>query len=286
MNPKRNLYLLKKTNMKTTTLKQYFGAMTWMAILLTGMITRAEPNINASDPGERGLAIAIAADKRDTGWKDWGAEAVMTLKNKHGQSSSRKMQLKALEQASEGDKRIIYFETPRDVKGTAFLVYTKKKGSDDQWLYLPALKRVKRIASKNQSGPFVGSEFAYEDLSSQEVEKYTYKHLRDESYQGQMCHVVERYPTDKASGYSRQIVWMDTKEYRQLKVDYYDRKNSLLKTLVSDGFKSYGKGFWRADRFYMENHQTGKTTELVWSNYLFTQGLKDREFHSTKLRNF
>ena len=286
MKLKKNPYLHKKTNMKTTQYKKYSGTLAWMAILLTGMLTQAEPSIDTSDPGARGLAIAMAADKRDSGWKDWAAEAVMTLKNKHGQSSSRQMQLKALEQSSEGDKRIIYFETPRDVKGTAFLVHTKRKGSDDQWLYLPALKRVKRIASKNQSGPFVGSEFAYEDLSSQEVEKYTYKHLRDETYQGQMCHVIERYPTDKASGYSRQIVWIDTQEYRQWKVDYYDRKDSLLKTLVSDGFQSYGEGFWRADRFFMENHQTGKTTELVWSDYRFTQGLKDREFHSTKLRNY
>jgi len=196
------------------------------------------------------------------------------------------MRMKALEQEKDGDKRIIYFEEPRDVKGTAFLVHTKKQGNDDQWLYLPALRRVKRIASKNQSGPFVGSEFAYEDLSSQEVEKYTYRFLRDETYQGQLCHVIERYPVDTSSGYSRQIVWIDQTEYRQWKVEYYDRKKTLLKTLKIDGYKSYGKDYWRADRFFMENHQTGKTTELLWSKYLFTKGLKERDFHNSRLRNF
>jgi len=80
---------------------------------------------------------------------------------------------------------------------------------DDQWLYLPALKRLKRISSRKKSGPFMGSEFAYEDMSSQEVEKYRYKWLRDETVEGRDAYVVERRPTYEYSGYTRQIVWID-----------------------------------------------------------------------------
>jgi len=141
---------------------------------------RADAISDAKSPEEKGLAIAEAADKADEGWGDWNADAKMVLRNRHGQSSSRQMRMQALEQKIEGDKRLIVFDEPRDIKGTAFLVFSKKVGNDDQWLYLPALKRVKRISANNKSGPFVGSEFAYEDLASQEVEKYTYKYLKDE----------------------------------------------------------------------------------------------------------
>ncbi len=245
----------------------------------------AELNIppNASSE-EKGVAIAKATDQRDSGWGDWSAQATMTLKNRQGQTSQRIMQIQALEQQKEGDKRLIIFDEPRDVKGTAFLVFTKKDGNDDQWLYLPALRRVKRIASKNQSGPFVGSEFAYEDLSSQEVEKYTHRYLRDETVSGKDCYVIERIPLDKNSGYTQQIIWLDKEEFRQFKVEYYDRKSSLLKTFTAKDYRPYGKDFWRADQFEMVNHQTGKSTILDWESYVFTQGLEDRVFHQNALK--
>ncbi len=234
---------------------------------------------------EKGLAIATAADKADEGWGDWSADAQMVLKNRRGQSSVREMRMKALEQSTDGDKRLIVFDHPRDVKGTAFLVFTKRVGNDDQWLYLPALKRVKRISSNNKSGPFVGSEFAYEDLSSQEVEKYTYKRLKDEAINGQDCYVIERFPVDKKSGYTKHVAWIDKQEFRVLKTDYYDRKSSLLKTFTASGYKAYGDNYWRADKFLMVNHQTGKSTELVWRDYQFTQGLKASSFTSARLKN-
>ena len=129
----------------------------------------------AETPEEKGLAIAIEADRRDEGFGDNIANLTMILRNRHGQQTSRVLRTRTLEQADDGDKSLIIFDNPGDVKGTAFLSFTHKEGPDDQWLYLPALKRVKRIASGNKSGPFMGSEFAYEDISSQEVEKYGYK---------------------------------------------------------------------------------------------------------------
>ena len=138
----------------------------------------------AETPEEKGLAIAIEADRRDQGFGDNAANMTMTLRNKQGQQTSRSLRTRTLEQADDGDKSLIIFDDPGDVKGTAFLSFTHKQGADDQWLYLPALKRVKRIASGNKSGPFMGSEFAYEDISSQEVEKYGWKYLRNETMDG------------------------------------------------------------------------------------------------------
>lgn len=241
-------------------------------------------SVFAETPEEKGLKIAVEADKRDQGFKDSQALMRMILKNRQGQESIRRLTIKTLEGKSEGDKSIIVFQHPKDVEGTALLTFTHKQTADDQWIFLPALRRVKRIASNNKSGPFMGSEFAYEDFNSQEVEKYTYKYLKNESCGKQECFVVERYPTDKYSGYSRQVVWMDTDHYRVLKVDYYDKKNSLLKTLKMRKYKQYLGKYWRAHSMNMMNHQTKKSTLLQWKDFRFQTGLSDNEFTQSSLR--
>jgi len=238
----------------------------------------------AETPEEKGLAIAVEADNRDTGFVDYTNNVQMILRNKHGQESTRVIRSKTLEVDGDGDKSQTIFDEPRDVKGTALLSFTHKEGPDDQWLYLPALKRVKRIASDNKSGPFMGSEFAYEDISSQEVEKYTYKFLRDDTLDGLEVFVFERYPVDKKSGYTRQIIWLDKEHYKERKIEFYDRKNSLLKTLVLNDYQQYLDKFWRAHNMYMENHLTGKSTRLLQSNYEFNTGLTDRDFNKNSLK--
>ncbi len=239
----------------------------------------------AETPEEKGLAIAREADRRDSGFGNYTANMRMVLKNRHGQESIRIIRIKTLEVEDDGDKSLSIFDNPRDVKGTAFLTLSHKTGDDDQWLYLPALKRVKRISSRNKSGSFMGSEFSYEDIASQEVEKYTYRWLRDEIYDGRECFVSERYPVDKKnSGYSRMVSWMNKEAYRPLKMEYYDRKNALLKTLTITGYNQYLGQFWRAGEMHMVNHQSGKSTLLYWSDYQFQVGLTDRDFNKNSLK--
>lgn len=239
----------------------------------------------AETPEAKGLAIAREADIRDKGFGDFTSNMTMTLMNRHGQESVRRIRARTLEVKGDGDKSLTIFDNPRDVKGTAFLNFTHKTGDDDQWLYLPALKRVKRISSRNKSGSFMGSEFAYEDISSQEVEKYTYKWIRDEEYDGQECFKVEFYPVDrKNSGYTRQVAWIDMKEYRTLKVEFYDRKNSHLKTLIFSGYQKYLGKYWRASEMHMTNHPNGKSTRLEFSDYKFQTGLKDKDFNKNSLK--
>lgn len=238
----------------------------------------------AQTPAERGLEISKEAKARDLGWDDMQANMLMVLRNKQGESSTREIRMKSLEQLDDGDKSLTVFDKPRDVKGTAFLSFSHPVGADDQWLYLPALKRVKRISSRNKSGPFMGSEFAYEDLSSFEIEKYTYNYLRDEACEGGQCFVVEQFPVDKNSGYTRRIVWLDQSEYRVWKVEFYDRKDSLLKTLTFDGYQQYLDKYWRADKQQMTNHQNGKSTDLEFSGYRFRTGLTDGDFNKNSLK--
>ncbi len=239
---------------------------------------------SAETPEEKGLAIATQADKRDSGFGDYTNDVKMILKNKQGQESVREIRSRTLEVENDGDKSLTIFDEPRDVQGTALLSFTHKEGPDDQWLYLPALKRVKRIASDNKSGPFMGSEFAYEDITSQEVDKYTYKFLRDDQLDGMDVFVFERYPRDENSGYTRQIVWLDKEHYKERKIEFYDRKNSLMKTLLLSDYQLHNDQFWRAHEMNMENHQTGKSTRLLQSNYTFGAGLTDRDFDQNSLK--
>ncbi len=239
----------------------------------------------AETPEEKGLEIAKEADSRVDGFESLTVNMLMTLKNRHGQESIRKIRMRTLEVEGDGDKSLTIFDNPKDVKGTAFLNFTHKTGDDDQWLYLPALKRVKRISSRNKSGSFMGSEFSYEDFSSQEVEKYSYRWIRDEVYEGQECFIVELYPVDrKNSGYTKQVTWVDKKEYNTLKIEFYDRKNSHLKTLTFSDYKKYLDKFWRPDRLQMVNHQNGKSTRLEFVDYKFQTGLKDSDFSKNALK--
>lgn len=254
-------------------------------LMLCGLLLFiAPPVLPAQTAEEQGLAIAREADRRDLGFGDFTARMEMVLRNRQGDESTRRLRISTLEMKDDGDKSLSVFDEPADVKGTALLTFTHKVGEDDQWLYLPALKRVKRIASSNKSGPFMGSEFAYEDVSSQEVEKYTYKFLRDEPCEDKKCFVIERYPVDKSSGYTRQQVWFDQAEYRPWKIDFYDRKDSLLKTLVWRGYRQYLGKYWRAAEMFMQNHQNGKSTLLKWHDYKFRAGLRESDFSEASLK--
>lgn len=259
------------------------GSGLTLIILLLGLGAADLKADDEADAVARGLEIAIEAERRDTGFGDFQANITMVLRNRHGESSERRMRVRTLEVSDDGDKSMIIFDNPGDVRGTAFLSFTHKTETDDQWLYLPALKRVKRIASNNKSGPFMGSEFAYEDISSQEVEKYTYRYLGEETFDGRPHFMVERDPVDARSGYSRQIAWIDTDQYRVWKVEFYDRRGSLLKTLTVDGYQQYLEQYWRARSWRMVNHKTGKQTDLLWEEFLFGNGFEDKDFNRNSL---
>ncbi len=233
---------------------------------------------------EKGLQIARETRERGRGFENFTAEQSMVLRNQKGQESLRQLRVMVLETDGGGNKSLFVFDRPRDVQGTALLVHAQKEGDDDQWLYLPALDRVKRISSSNQSGSFMGSEFAYEDMGTLEVEKFTYRYLRDEPCLELTCTVVERYPTDKRSGYQRQLVWQDKDELRVWKVEYYDRKNSHLKTLTLGDYNLFLDRFWQAGEMTMVNHLTGKSTVLTWENFKFRTQLKERDFTQTGLK--
>ncbi len=261
--------------MKSSTIAWALATMALLAAPLLG---------GRPTPQERGWAIAEEADRRNSGFVDSTASLRMILQNKQGQKSERELRIRGLEVENDGTKSLCIFDTPRDVKGTILLTHAHKSTNDDQWLFLPALRRIRRIAAKNKSGSFMGSEYAYEDIAIQELEKYTYTWVRDELYDGNDCFVIERRPVDKAnSGYSRQVAWIGKAEYRTWKVDYYDRKSALLKTLICRGYGKHADRFWRARETTMTNHQTGKSTRLIWSDFAFGTGQSKLDFERSRL---
>ncbi|MDF1878604.1 outer membrane lipoprotein-sorting protein [Sulfurimonas sp. SAG-AH-194-C20] len=226
------------------------------------------------------LEVAQNSENAMSGFGDATSTMDMTLINAAGQKKIRSMKMQVLEGEDE-DKSLMEFLTPADVKGTKFLSYEHVQKDDDQWLYLPALKRVKRIASKNKSGAFMGSEFSYEDLSAFNVKKYIYNEgdapLKDGLY------VILSKPVSKYSGYTKLISYIDKKTFLVQKMEYFDRKRELLKIAIFEDYKHFSD-VYRIGKITMKNVQNDKTTILIWSNQKINTGLKSKNFHKRYLK--
>jgi len=249
-----------------------------MVIMVVNTIALA-----SDDAAERGRAVAVELDRRDRGYGDNQADVTMTIVGRGGRQRTLQLTVEALENEPGGEKSLILFRSPRDIDGTALLTYANRDREDDQWLFLPAVSRVKRISSSNRAGAFMGSEFSYEDLIRQDVDKFSYKLIGTEDCDAGTCFVVERFPVDRSSGYSRQVLWVDAQHYRPMRIDYYDRAGARLKTLVYSDYQQYLEAYWRAGSMVMENHRNGHSTKLTWNAYRFRTGLSDADFAVSRL---
>ncbi len=227
--------------------------------------------------------VAQKSEKAMSGFEDAVSTMEMTLINTRGQEKTRTMKMQVLEGEDE-DKSLMEFLSPSDVKGTKFLNYEHVDKDDDQWLYLPALKRVKRIASKNKSGSFMGSEFSYEDLSAFNVKKYIYEGDAEEVLEdGVAMYKTSSKPKSKYSGYTKQVSWVDKENFLVRKTEYYDRKKKLLKTAYFGDYKNFD-GVYRIGSIVMKNIQNDKTTKLKWIDEKIKNGLSDKDFHKRHLK--
>lgn len=259
---------------------RYVQISSILALLFLGAATAAE------GPEAKGLRIAKTAEQRNNGFVGEKSDMKLTLIDAYGAKTVREMQGKVMEVPGDGDKSLSIFLNPKDVKGTKMLTWSHKLDDDDQWLYMPTVRRVKRISSRNKSASFMGSEFSYEDLGSQEVEKYSYKWLKDSQVDGKPVWVLERKPKKK-SGYSKQIIYMDQKLHNPLQIEYYDRKGELLKIANFDKYKSFkvnGKTLWRTSGIHMKNVQTKKESIINWANQQLGVNFKEREFKKNSLK--
>lgn len=231
-----------------------------------------------------GKEIAQKTDEATSGFESSVSTMQMVIVNAAGQKSIRDMRFATLEKEG-GEKSLMEFLSPADVKGTKLLTYQHVDKDDDQWLYLPARKLVKRISGRNKSDSFMGSEFSYEDISSQEVEKYTYPGEVEEAPCGEkVCYKGVRIPKNRLSGYTKEIVWVDKENFLVRKVEYYDCKNRLLKTAEYSDYKKID-GVWRVGKIDMKNHQNDKETILIWVDDRVKAGLDEKHFSKHVLKH-
>jgi hypothetical protein len=209
------------------------------------------------------------------------SDVVMTI-NAGGQTIQRTMRQFVLEVPNDGNRTINVFSKPADVNGVSVLTHSALNGNDKQWLNLPSVGRVKRISSSNRSGAFVGSEFAYEDLASFEVEKYTYQGVEMVNRGGKQTYAVTYIPKYSGSGYTRLRSFLDTKTYQPVEIQFFNRRGEHAKTLNLSKYKSYGSGkVWRPHRLVMTNHRNGDVTRIDFSTFQ-SNGTSKANFNSNR----
>jgi hypothetical protein len=255
-----------------------------LALVLSavGMQLAARQAVGSSAGDEKGLEIAGKVDRAWSGYKGEENELELELVSATGETVARRLRGK-MRESGESEQTIMTIIWPADQKGTRLLTWSHRREDDDQWLYLPSIQRVKRISAGGRSGSFLGSEFAYEDLvNTTWVENYDHKYVREQTVGTRETWVVERYPRDRDSGYSKQVVWFDKEYLSALRVDFYDRKGKLLKSATFKAWKKYN-GKWRADRIDMINRQTGKKSSVVWKSRALGKAFADEEFSPDRL---
>jgi hypothetical protein len=250
-----------------------------LAILIA--LSAEMSQVNAAE--DRGLSIMEEQRRINSGYRDEFILYKMTLVNAKGDRSDRSLELRTLEGHDAGDKTLLIFRDPPDVRGTTLLIHENRAGDDDQWLYLPALRRSRRIASSNKSSSFVGSELAYEDLAPNEVTKHQYKYLREETLERVPVWVIESVPRFKDSGYSRRELFVRQDNHQMARVNGYDHKGQLLKVGRWDGWWKVMDKRWRARSLRIENVQSGKSTILEILDVKFGNGYSPTEFSTRAL---
>jgi len=211
--------------------------------------------------GASGEDIALEAERVNQGFIGERSAFTLVLVNAQGDRTERRLSLELREDLADGNQSRIEFDWPENVRGTILLTHAHKAGEDDQWLYLPASKRTRRISAGHKSGSFMGSEFTYEDLAPPVASKYAHTRMPDGTAGERPCFQLERRPRTEGSGYSRQLVWLDEEYLVPLKVEYYDRKNDPLKVALYRDYRASGS-YRRAQLVRMENRQTKKVSEL------------------------
>jgi len=260
-----------------SSLKQFFGFFLFLSALLVPLL------INTAN-ATSGDAIIEAVDAHEDGYQDLRSSVTMILENGAGRTRERHLDVHTIEVLPLGDKRLFVFNRPADIDGTAVLIHSNVVKDDDQWIYLPAFKRVKRVASRNKSSPFVGSEYSYEDLASQEKLKYTNTYLQSALCGELQCDVVERAPNFPNSAYSKIIVYVDIKHRRYRKVEYFDKSGTQVKTQLLEDYQLYDDRYWLANKSTMISHVNNKKTTMLWRGIQLKTAQNEAQFTANALK--
>ena len=208
---------------------------------------------------------------------DQTSDLTMTLINKSGDQRVRKIK-QFTKDLGDLEKSIMFFLSPADVKNTSFMSWTYDSDqSDDQWLYLPALKKTKRISSDSKSDYFMGSDFTYDDLGDRKLEDDTHKLLREETMDGKECYVVESLSKDEDYMYSKTVVWVNKSNFIGVQKEFYDEDEDRLKILTIKEVEEIS-GIWVITNSEMKNVQKNHRTTMVLNNVQINTGMSESKF--------
>ncbi|MBB3061501.1 outer membrane lipoprotein-sorting protein [Microbulbifer rhizosphaerae] len=266
-----------------------------LAAALAGQVAAANagtphnPVTVAATNGEvidKGLALARETDLRDSGFGDIVATGEIINKSANGASNRRVFEMVTVEMDDDGDRRFVKVTAPASMKGTLFLSHAHALEADDVWVLLPRSPRLRRISARDKTGRFLSSELTLEDISPWQVEKYTYRYIREEACGAQgerRCHLIENTPAYQHSGYSRQLEWLDAEIYQPRRIEYYDGANQLVKALEFTKYRQFSERYWRPMYMRMHNLQSGDESEIFWDNYQVASGYTPEQVSPTNI---
>jgi hypothetical protein len=212
---------------------------------------------------------------------------LLRLVSKTGATKERKLVLYTLAVPEDLRKSLIRFLAPRDVENTALLTWEARDGNDDQWLYLPATRKAKRVASSSKKNQFMGTDFAYEDLRTENLGVHRYTAVGSETVDGRECMVIEAVPASERqaadSGYSRRKLWIQKDNLVAVKREYYDKQGKLQKVEFRRKPVRVTADAWRVDEVEMQDVQSGTKTFLLVESRRVNLGLKDSFFSEAEL---
>jgi outer membrane lipoprotein-sorting protein len=206
------------------------------------------------------------------------SDLTMVLINKRGHERVRKLQTKRKRYGEGESKSVAYFLSPSDVKGTAFLVWEHADKANDVFIYLPALKKIRRIASEQKNQSFMGSDFSYADMENDDVDDADHRILSEEELDGRLCWVIESISKpDSDSEYGKLVSWVDKIDFIPYKVEFYDKKERLYKLMLVLRTGPVGDEILPL-HFSMENVQKNHKTEISLDKIELGQEISDKEF--------
>ncbi|RLQ20740.1 outer membrane lipoprotein-sorting protein [Seongchinamella sediminis] len=243
-------------------------------LLMAAVAPAAEDN----DQNITGLQLAQRVYDRPKG-QDASARVVMSLQSEKSDPRLRLLYSYAKDKGTSQRWTLMRFMTPADIEGTGLLTRDSAGADSEQWLYLPALDRVRRISSSRRGGRFVGSDFFYEDLRDREVAKDEHTLIGKERIGDIECYQLESVPVDSDNSvYSRRVSWIHPELLIPLRIDYYTRgSDQAIKRMTA---RKIGKvqGYWTVYSSRMQNLKTGHTTHLDISQIVYDQSLPDNLF--------
>lgn len=237
-------------------------------------------------------SAAVASDateimqKSQTAFYEAGQEmkarVKMMLRTREGQQRLRELTMLRKNFPAGEQKYFLYFHSPADVSGTAFMVYKYPNREDDRWLFIPALNLVQRVAARDSRSSFVGSDFSYEDISGRDLEADTHRVLRNEVLGSRQTVVIESVPTREAD-YAKKLSWIEQATFLPLKEEHYDLQGALYKVFTADEIREV-QSIPTVTKRTMTNVKTGHKTEVLFETIAYNVGLGDDIFTERTLR--